>query len=105
MYIFAQLYSLASFRAIHAFSFFADQTRLLNISESVTVAQLGKVAAELCATQEHSHVLVIEPHLCLDFVYMHTLLAVGYGLRSDAVLYLSKQINGFETSWALGAGT
>ncbi|XP_064599876.1 ectonucleoside triphosphate diphosphohydrolase 5-like [Liolophura sinensis] len=43
------------------------------------------------------------PYLCMDLVYMYSLLHDGFGLPDNKHLYLKKKIAGVEISWALGA--
>ncbi|PIK50990.1 putative ectonucleoside triphosphate diphosphohydrolase 5 isoform X1 [Apostichopus japonicus] len=44
-----------------------------------------------------------KPFLCMDMVFISTLLTKGYGFEHDAVLEICPKIGKFEVSWALGA--
>lgn len=88
-------------RKIAAFSYFYDRAvdaGILQKGESAVVqVQDFLNAAEVACTQP------TEPFLCIDLVYISGLLHHGYKLSADAKLGLYKQINGYSTSWALGA--
>jgi guanosine-diphosphatase len=45
----------------------------------------------------------IENEWCLDLAYLHGLLTDGYKLGGDHKLDVVKQIDGWETGWALGS--
>jgi len=90
-------------RKIAAFSYFYDRAvdaGLLPRGKSgvVTVQQFIDSAQTACA-QPSSDM----PFLCVDLSFIVGLLQHGYKLKPQAKLGLYKQINGHETSWALGA--
>lgn len=88
-------------RKIAAFSYFYDRAvdaGILNWGESavVQVQDFLNAAEKACTNSD-------EPFLCVDLTYISGLLHHGYKLTADAKLGLYKQINGYTTSWALGA--
>ena len=90
-------------RKIAAFSYFHDRAvdaGLLSPGESgvVTVQQFLDSAQAACAKPDTD-----KPFLCVDLSFIAGLLHHGYKLQPQAKLGLYKQINGHETSWALGA--
>ena len=90
-------------RKIAAFSYFHDRAvdaGLLSPGQSgvVTVQQFLESAQAAC-----SQPVTDSPFLCVDLSFIAGLLHHGYRLEAQAVLGLYKQINGYQTSWALGA--
>merc|ERR1711892_1455966 len=90
-------------RKIAAFSYFHDRAvdaGLIPAGQSgvVTVQQFLDSAQAAC-----SQPATDSPYLCVDLSFIAGLLHHGYGLQPQARLGLYKQINGHETSWALGA--
>ncbi|XP_038074610.1 ectonucleoside triphosphate diphosphohydrolase 5-like [Patiria miniata] len=64
----------------------------------VRVKEFTRVAKEACKSYDASN-----PFLCMDLVYINTLLTHGYGFNSETELVMNERIRGFEISWALGA--
>jgi len=90
-------------RKIAAFSYFHDRAvdaGLLSPGQSgvVTVQQFLDSAQAACSQSDTD-----KPFLCVDLSFIAGLLHHGYKLQPQAKLGLYKQINGHETSWALGA--
>lgn len=90
-------------RKIAAFSYFHDRAvdaGMLGEGESgvVTVGQYMEAARKACSSPTTA-----EPFLCLDLTFIAGLLHHGYRLELTARLGLYKQIDGHQTSWALGA--
>merc|ERR1712106_863312 len=90
-------------RKIAAFSYFHDRAVDAGLifrgqSGVVTVQQFIDSAQAAC-TQPATD----SPYLCVDLSFIAGLLHHGYRLQAQARLGLYKQINGHETSWALGA--
>jgi len=90
-------------RKIAAFSYFHDRAvdaGLIPRGQSgvVTVQQFLD-SAQVACTQPATD----SPYLCVDLSFIAGLLHHGYRLQPQARLGLYKQINGHETSWALGA--
>jgi len=90
-------------RKIAAFSYFHDRAvdaGMLGEGESgvVTVQQYLDAAQKACASPSPE-----SPFLCVDLTFIAGLLHHGYHLSADAKLGLYKQIDGHQTSWALGA--
>eukprot|EP00088_Acartia_fossae_P028593 TRINITY_DN29400_c0_g1_i10.p1 TRINITY_DN29400_c0_g1~~TRINITY_DN29400_c0_g1_i10.p1 ORF type:complete len:477 (-),score=77.04 TRINITY_DN29400_c0_g1_i10:736-2097(-) len=88
-------------RKIAAFSYFYDRAvdaGILEYGDSavVQVQDFLDAAKKACQTSA-------EPFMCVDLTYISGLLHHGYKLTADAKLGLYKQINGYTTSWALGA--
>jgi len=89
-------------RKIAAFSYFYDRAvdaGILKKGESAVVQVQDFLNAAEAACSSSS----AESFLCVDLVYISGLLHHGYKLSADAKLGLYKQINGYSTSWALGA--
>jgi len=90
-------------RKIAAFSYFHDRAvdaGLLSPGQSgvVTVQQFLDSAQAACSQPDTD-----KPFLCVDLSFIAGLLHHGYRLEAQALLGLYKQINGYQTSWALGA--
>ena len=90
-------------RKIAAFSYFHDRAvdaGMLGEGESgvVTVQQYLDAAQKACTSPSRK-----SPFLCVDLTFIAGLLHHGYHLSADAKLGLYKQIDGHQTSWALGA--
>merc|ERR1711892_738909 len=90
-------------RKIAAFSYFHDRAvdaGLIPRGQSgvVTVQQFLDSAQAACGQAATD-----SPYLCVDLSFIAGLLHHGYRLQPQARLGLYKQINGHETSWALGA--
>jgi ectonucleoside triphosphate diphosphohydrolase 5/6 len=90
-------------RKIAAFSYFHDRAvdaGMLGEGESgvVTVQQYLDAAETACAAPNPA-----SPFLCVDLTFIGGLLHHGYHLAASARLGLYKQIDGHQTSWALGA--
>ncbi|XP_071797474.1 ectonucleoside triphosphate diphosphohydrolase 5-like [Asterias amurensis] len=64
----------------------------------IQVKEFGTVAIKACGDFDAAN-----PFLCMDLVYINTLLTHGYGFNADTELVMSEQIRGFDISWALGA--
>eukprot|EP00092_Neocalanus_flemingeri_P025355 GFUD01027490.1.p1 GENE.GFUD01027490.1~~GFUD01027490.1.p1 ORF type:complete len:453 (+),score=163.60 GFUD01027490.1:40-1398(+) len=91
-------------RKIAAFSYFHDRAvdaGLMSPGQSgvVTVQQFLDSAQTACSQQPASQ----GSFLCVDLTFIAGLLHHGYRLAADAKLGLYKEINGHQTSWALGA--
>jgi len=92
-------------RKIAAFSYFHDRAvdaGILKSGESgvVTVQQFLDSAQKACDKLPETEE---EAFLCVDLSFIAGLLHHGYRLAAQAKLGLYKQINGYQTSWALGA--
>ena len=92
-------------RKIAAFSYFHDRAvdaGLLGEGESgvVRVEQYLEAADKACSGGGGAGA---SPFLCLDLTFIAGLLHHGYRLEAAAKLGLYKQIDGHQTSWALGA--
>eukprot|EP00092_Neocalanus_flemingeri_P090737 GFUD01114927.1.p1 GENE.GFUD01114927.1~~GFUD01114927.1.p1 ORF type:complete len:453 (-),score=155.24 GFUD01114927.1:150-1508(-) len=91
-------------RKIAAFSYFHDRAvdaGLMSPGQSgvVTVQQFLDSAQTACSQPPASQ----GSFLCVDLTFIAGLLHHGYRLAADAKLGLYKEINGHQTSWALGA--
>jgi len=91
-------------RKIAAFSYFHDRAvdaGLISPGESgvVTVQQFLDSAQTACSQASEG----AGSFLCVDLSFIAGLLHHGYRLAADAKLGLYKEINGHQTSWALGA--
>jgi len=91
-------------RKIAAFSYFHDRAidaGMLppgQMTGVVTVQQYLDSAKSACTSPDPE-----QPFLCVDLTFISALLHHGYRLAADAKLGLYKEIDGHQTSWALGA--
>jgi len=90
-------------RKIAAFSYFHDRAvdaGLLSHGQSgvVSVQQFLDAAQAACSQPSEDR-----PFMCVDLSFIAGLLHHGYRLEAQALLGLYKKINGYQTSWALGA--
>lgn len=91
-------------RKIAAFSYFHDRAIDSGIlppgqmTGVVTVQQYLDSAKSVCSSPDPD-----QPFLCVDLTFISALLHHGYRLEADAKLGLYKEIDGHQTSWALGA--
>ncbi|KAF7729225.1 Guanosine-diphosphatase [Apophysomyces ossiformis] len=98
-------------RDLYAFSFFYDLTQPLGLPLEFSVAELGKVANNVCAGRSHlfRHIpgalrhLRAAPDYCLDLTYAYALLHTGYELPPERLVRTAKKIRDTETGWCLGA--
>uniref|UniRef100_A0A6E8VZE2 Nucleoside phosphatase n=1 Tax=Anopheles coluzzii TaxID=1518534 RepID=A0A6E8VZE2_ANOCL len=87
---------------ISAFSYFFDraiETGLVDPMQGgeTTVGEFVSKSREVCAEANAD-----QPFMCVDLVFISTLLEEGYGLKAKTPLKLYKKIDGHEISWALG---
>ncbi|XP_058061589.1 ectonucleoside triphosphate diphosphohydrolase 5 isoform X1 [Anopheles bellator] len=87
---------------ISAFSYFFDraiETGLVDPMQGgeTTVGEFVSKSREVCAEANTD-----QPFMCVDLVFISTLLEEGYGLKAKTPLKLYKKIDGHEISWALG---
>lgn len=87
---------------INAFSYYYDRAIEVGLVDpfkggEVVVAEFTKKSREVCATPNAD-----QPWMCLDLIFISTLLEDGFGLKPQTKIRLYKQINGHEISWALG---
>lgn len=102
-----------------ALSYFTDRIKplLTHTTDlaSMTIGELTLLAKDVCEGPTHWETrfgsnptamaeLEDRPEYCLDLVFMHALLGLGYELHSDRKLLVAKKIDGVELGWALGAG-
>jgi len=90
-------------REVMAISYYFDRSTdhgLVDPNDGgvVTIKQLFKTAQEVCAVPNPDQAFA-----CLDMTYISALLHHGFGLDLNTKLQLRKKIDGYETSWALGA--
>jgi len=90
-------------REVMAISYYFDRSTDHGLVDpnnggTVTIKQLFKTAQQLCAMPNPDQAFA-----CLDMTYISALLHHGFGLNVDTKLQLRKKIDGYETSWALGA--
>ena len=92
-------------RKIAAFSYFHDRAvdaGLISPGQSgvVTVQQFLDSAQAACSQPATDSQAAF---LCVDLSFIAGLLHHGYRLEAQALLGLYKQVNGYQTSWVLGA--
>ncbi|CAO1636981.1 unnamed protein product [Parajaminaea phylloscopi] len=111
--------SVASIPGVVALSYFYDRLYPLGLGRNghgFTLGELEDVAKDVCAgptkwpsrfSAEGLAELHDRPETCLDLVYMHSLLSLGYDLENkggkQVQLRIEKQLAGIELGWALGA--
>lgn len=95
-------------------SYFYDRMSPLLVTESVTVASVAALAKDVCLGKDAwvkrwgtntkaMEELVDRPEYCLDLTFMHGLLRLGYEFEDKRRVTMSKQIQGTELGWCLGA--
>jgi guanosine-diphosphatase len=94
-------------KSLIAFSYFFDRLIPLGLSSPVTLFDIDREGRKLCKLAGRSsryHRLIEEnPEWCLDLAYIYSLLRVGYSIDLDQPIIVTKQINGYEAGWSLGA--
>ncbi|KAI6237945.1 Nucleoside-diphosphatase uda-1 [Aphelenchoides besseyi] len=99
-------------REIHAFAYFYDRAEQAGLLEGfegkgkwIRVGDFAEVARHVCSlTATEIGTEHWRPWQCLDLSYIYTLLHDGYGLNDDKLIHPTKKVDGYECSWALGAG-
>lgn len=89
-----------------AFSFFYDRLTPLGLTSPLTPFEIAKEGIKLCSASPQGHYLRLleeNPNYCLDVAYIFTLLHIGYQFDMDQPIEVTKQINGYEACWSLGA--
>uniref|UniRef100_A0A2M3Z2D0 Putative nucleoside phosphatase n=1 Tax=Anopheles braziliensis TaxID=58242 RepID=A0A2M3Z2D0_9DIPT len=87
---------------ISAFSYFFDRAIETGLVDPIqggetTVGEFVSKSRAVCAEANAD-----QPFMCVDLVFISTLLEEGYGLKAKTPLKLYKKIDGHEISWALG---
>lgn len=93
-------------KSLIAFSYFFDRLIPLGISSPLTIADIDREGRALCQalpTAHHKKLLADNPNWCLDVAYIYSLLRVGYQIDLQQPIVVTKQINGYEAGWSLGA--
>ncbi|XP_046462499.1 ectonucleoside triphosphate diphosphohydrolase 5-like [Daphnia pulex] len=90
-------------REVLAISYYYDRASDHGMIDSadggtLTIKELFKMAEQICGVPNPDQAFA-----CLDMTYISALLHHGFGLSTDTKLQLRKKIDGYETSWALGA--
>ena len=90
---------------VSAFSYFYDRAvdaGLIKAGESgvLSVQDYLDAASRACSDKESAS---SSPFACVDLSFIAGLLHHGYRLAPQALLGVYKEINGHQTSWALGA--
>lgn len=90
-------------RDVMAISYYFDRATdhgLIDATDggTITIEQLFKSANQLCTVPNPDQAFA-----CLDMTYIAALLHHGFGLNNGTTLHMKKKIDGYETSWALGA--
>ncbi|XP_028409036.1 ectonucleoside triphosphate diphosphohydrolase 5-like [Dendronephthya gigantea] len=94
-------------RKFFAFSYFYDIAVSLGLVDEANGGLLSleryiQAAKKVCLMGSYEK-LDKSPFLCLDAVYITTLLRKGYGFHNSQFLQIARKINNVEVSWALGA--
>lgn len=95
-------------RDFYAFSYYYDIALSLGLIGANTgggALSLGSYikATKKACSNESKAMLATSPFLCLDSIYITTLLRNGYGFQETQIFHLTKKIKNVELSWALGA--
>lgn len=67
------------------------------VGGAVTIEDVIKASQTVCSQPED------KPFLCMDMVFISTLLTKGYKFEDSASLQICPKVGKFELSWALGA--
>lgn len=102
---------ISSTAPIVAFSYFFDRLVPLGLRSPVTLFEVDREGRRLCRSatgEQHAgsrfgSLLAENPQWCLDLAYIYSLLRIGYRLDIDQPIEVTKQINGYEAGWSLGA--
>jgi guanosine-diphosphatase len=89
-----------------AFSYFFDRLIPLGLTSPVTLFDIDREGRKLCqpaAGSRYATLMTENSQWCLDLAYIYTLLRVGYQIDFDQPIVVTKQINGYEAGWSLGA--
>lgn len=86
----------------YAMSYFwsrAGEVHLVDehVGGSATVGEIVTTTQKVCRDKE------LKSFLCMDMVFISTLLTKGYGFSENVNLHVCPKIGKFEVSWALGA--
>ncbi|XP_012942913.1 ectonucleoside triphosphate diphosphohydrolase 5 isoform X2 [Aplysia californica] len=93
-------------RELHLFSYYFDVARWAGlIPESathklMTPADFLQAAEHYCVKENMSEAY---PFLCMDLLYIYSMLTEGFGLAPDRQCHVEQKILGREVSWSLGA--
>ena len=97
-----------------AMSYFYDLGKSYKLQLSnAKLDSLKKTAEEVCKLEytglveeyQHNPDDIKDEHIpfaCIDMLYLYNLLTHGYGMNTDKVVNIEKEINGFEATWAYG---
>lgn len=91
---------------IYALSYINDRATELgfNGKDGYTLNEIKKRATEICSASKTSESLYeTNPSICLDLVFIYTLLHDGYGIGDDRKIHSGQTINEYETGWTLGS--
>ena len=95
-------------RSLVAFSYIYDRLVPLGLTSPTTLFDIEREGKKLCratidGSDRYARLLKEEPEWCLDVAYIWSLLRIGYQISMDQKIVLTKQINGYEAGWSLGA--
>ncbi|CAL1539727.1 unnamed protein product [Lymnaea stagnalis] len=93
-------------RELHLFSYFFDVARWAKLISWNNHMEVLHVKDYLTAARTYCQAGAMSskhPFLCIDLLYVYTLLTAGIGLSPDKEIHVEKKILGREVSWCLGA--
>ncbi|KAH9519007.1 Ectonucleoside triphosphate diphosphohydrolase 5 [Bulinus truncatus] len=93
-------------RDINLFSYFFDVARWAKLIPWKDNHEVLRVEDYYIAAQKYCHAEKMSskhPFLCIDLLYIHSLLTIGIGLSPDKLLHVETKIKGKEVSWSIGA--
>jgi guanosine-diphosphatase len=88
------------------FSYFFDRLIPLGLTSPVTLFDIDREGRKLCQPipgGRYEKLMTENPQWCLDLAYIYSLLRIGYQVDFDQPIVVTKQINGYEAGWSLGA--
>lgn len=91
--------------SIYALSYIYDRARQLGLnSEGYNLGELKTRGQKVCSDGFDGNALYKKvPEMCMDLVYIHTLLSFGLGIPEDRPIQSGFQIRNYETGWTLGS--
>ena len=93
-------------KSLVAFSYFFDRIIPLGLTSPVSLFDIDREGRRLCQAApgtRYAKLLRENPQWCLDLAYIYSLLRHGYQIDVDQPIVITKQINGYEAGWSLGA--
>lgn len=96
----------------YIFSYFYDFLKdHLSEQQTISSQKVGTIAASVCdgltltkaSESDHKNVSLPAKYECIYYTFLYDLLVDGYKMPVEKEFHVAKKLNGFETSWSLGA--